>query len=159
MEEQSMQSKTWKIFFILLVFLIATLSIFYVINSTTVKSLTVIPSPSATKTTSTPVREENSIDMGEEALSPGKSITINNVKMLTQGYVVVYKYIEGKGGVFLGKSSVLPIGKNKNVTVDLSEKIVDGDKIALVLFGTDELPIEDEEGNQIQVEKTVGTGD
>jgi hypothetical protein len=66
----------------------------------------------------------NAIYVKEQKI--GSEAFISFVVLEKPGYVVVHEIAEGKPGKILGMSALLPQGQSKNVTVTLTDALVDG---------------------------------
>jgi hypothetical protein len=131
--------------------LIAVVAYFYLQSSEKVARLE--PNPPVSERINVSPASSNFID-SETHLEPGSTVVLDRVVLTTDAYVVVTKD-DGKN-TLLGKSKKLLSGENMEVSISLNKKTGDGDVLLLSLVDEDNQPLKDDNGNAIQVQKTVG---
>mgnify|MGYP001608225862 FL=1 len=65
---------------------------------------------------------------------PGNTVIVSSLTIKEKGFLVVRKDESGVPGKILGVSNILPMGENKNITVNLEEDTRDGQVIFIMAY-------------------------
>lgn len=101
--------------------------------------------------------------------SPGREVSIREVHLTQNAYVVIHKEADGKPGKVVGTSLSLLPGENHWVRIALTEDLKDGERIFAMLHSDDgngvyefpggDAPLKDETGAIVMIELLVKKAD
>lgn len=89
-------------------------------------------------------------------VTTGSSITVDEVGMENDGYVVVYKDNGATIGAEIGRSLLLKKGTHSGITLSLTVAQKDGDVVRIRLVDKSAVSVKDDNGNIIEVQMNVG---
>lgn len=150
---------------IILIIIVATAVVLYVIQrreTTTKPPYRPAPTNEIKPVSKTPPpREPVKSSIVVQTQKPGNSVTIQEVSLAdTTGYVVIHKDAEGRPGLIIGHSALLPVGNYQNVAVDLATPMADKNSYFVMLHKdngdslyniTEDQPLKDDTGNIIMI--------
>lgn len=92
--------------------------------------------------TAQPTKTEEEVLQGSIALeasqiNPENVVTVDEVRLILPGFVVVYEDKGGSADAILGASSLIKTGSTENVEIKLKRKLLSGEKVYLGLHSDD----------------------
>lgn len=116
------------------------------------------------KTTTGVENGTSEITIGSEL--PGSTITVADANFKEKSFLAVRREENGEPGGIIGVSNLLPVGKNKNIVINLNQATreaeiiyivahIDGDRNGIFQFPGPDIPLNDSNGNSIIARVTV----